>query len=155
MSFGDVVLILSILIALWFVPPYLWRVYHMPPIGAWIVSGFWFIVSCLSSSSDSHASSDTSSARLVPPQQHQSASELVPDFEMVASYLKRHNLTDEQAIDLLTLAKRETGDLLSANKIRDIVGGNEAQVKARVASHRPKPIQPRPPARIVRPENGW
>lgn len=62
---------------------------------------------------------------------------------------------DEALIDLLSTIKVDGEYRFSANKIRDIVGGADAAVKARVASHRPKPAQPRPPARIVRPENGW
>src|SRR4051812_40053593 len=54
-------------------------------------------------------------------QQHQVALELVPNFEMVKGYLTDHTLTDEEAIELLALARRSSGDdLLSANKIRDI-----------------------------------
>lgn len=36
-TFGDLVLLASILVALWYVPRYLWRVYGGPPIGAWVV----------------------------------------------------------------------------------------------------------------------
>ncbi len=148
---SDLITWACILIALYYVPRYLWRVYGGPPIGAWIVSG---LRTLFDGSHSIRAGSDTSSERAVPAQQHQSAPELVLDFEGVLDYLRRHNLTDEQVIDLLTLIRRESGDLLSANKIRDIVGGNEAQVKARVAGHRPKPIQPQA-RRLERPVNGW
>lgn len=40
MMFGDFVLLLSVLVALWYVPRYLWRVYGGPDIRAWIVNTF-------------------------------------------------------------------------------------------------------------------
>ena len=92
----------------------------------------------------------------VPQQQHQAASELVPNFEAVKSYLAEHTLTDDEAIELLALARRSSGDdLISANKIRDIVGGNEAKVKAHVAAHRKPRPKPRAPTHIERPAKGW
>jgi hypothetical protein len=101
-------------------------------------------------------SASTSSAPVVLAQQHQAASALVPDFEAVLDFLAKHNLTDEQAIDLFATAHRAPDDyFISANKLRDAIGGNEAAVKARVASHRPKPPAPRPAARLERPANGW
>lgn len=99
--------------------------------------------------------SGTGSARAVLPQQHQAEPALVPCFETAIDYLKRHNLTDEQAIDLLTLMRRDAGDLLSANKIRDIVGGNESAVKARVAAWRNAPKPQRTQGRVPRPHGGW
>lgn len=99
--------------------------------------------------------SSTSSAQAVLPQQHQVEPALVLGFEGLIDYLKGHNLTDEQVIDLLALMRRDAGDLLSANKIRDIVGGNEAAVKARVAAWRPKPEPPRSQGRVARPDGGW
>lgn len=101
------------------------------------------------------AGSGTGSDGPVPRQQHQAAPELVLDFQAVLDYLKRHNLTDEQVIDVYAVTHREQDYPLSANKIRDVVGGNEKDVKARVAGHRPKPVQPRPQARLLRPEGGW
>lgn len=148
---SDLIFWFCIIIAVIYVPRYLWKVYG----GSERVSHYLDRLSEYRGSRLDDAGSDTGSAWVVPAQQHQAASELVPDFEDVLDYLRRHNLTDEQAIDLLTLAKRETGDLLSANKIRDIVGGNEADVKRRVASHRPKPATPKPSARLERPANGW
>lgn len=100
------------------------------------------------------ASTDAGTA--VPAQQHQAALELVPDFEMVKAYLTDHTLTDEQAIGLLALARRSSGDdLLSANKIRDIVGGNEGKVKAHVAAHRKPRPKPKAVQRLERPIKGW
>lgn len=101
------------------------------------------------------AGSGTGSAEPVPPQQHQAAPSPVPDFDAVLAYLTRHKLNDEQAIDLLTVAQRESGYLLSANKIREVVGGNEATVKARVARGRPRPPEPRASASLKRPQEGW
>ena len=107
------------------------------------------------SADDDYAGADTGSAKVVPGQQHQAASELVLDFEMVLDYLRRHNLTDEQLIDVYAIPHRADGDHpLSANRIREAVGGNEAAVKARVASHRPKP-KPMASRRLERPANGW
>lgn len=105
---------------------------------------------------DDLSGAGTSSSVVVPAQQHQAASELVPDFLMVKDYLTDHTLTDEEAIELLALARRSNGDdLISANKIRDIVGGNESKVKAHVAAHRKPRPKPRQVARIERPVNGW
>ena len=137
--------LLSLLVAAIFVPPYLFRVYR--PYFAELMSNW-------RGADDDDPGADTSSDEPVLPQQHQVAPALVLDFAGVLDYLKRHNLTDEQAVDLLALARRESGDLLSANKIRDIVGGNEALVKARVASHRPKQHAP-PARRLERPAGGW
>jgi hypothetical protein len=100
--------------------------------------------------------SSTGSAPVVLPRQHQVASAPVLDFEAVLTFLTEHNLTDEQAIDLFATAHRAPDDyFISANKLRDAIGGNEAAVKARVASRRPKPPTPRPAARLDRPANGW
>jgi hypothetical protein len=97
----------------------------------------------------------TGSVQTVPPQQRQLEPALVPSFEAVIEYLKQHNLTDEQAIDMLALMRRDAGDLLSANKIRDVVGGNEAAVKARVAAWRSTPQPQRTQGRVPRPHGGW
>lgn len=101
------------------------------------------------------AGASTGASEAVLGQQHHLAPAPVLDFAAVLDYLKRHNLSDDEAIDLLTLVHRESGDLFSANKICDIVGGNDGRIKARVASHRPKPPAPKSPARIERPAKGW
>lgn len=50
-TFGDLALVASIIIALIFVPPYLWKQYGGPPVGAWLARGlvnsYQFIMSCL------------------------------------------------------------------------------------------------------------
>lgn len=117
------------------------------PVNSYVANG--------TSSSSASTGSGTGSARAVPPQQHQSEPLRAVNFETVSVFLKEHNLTDEEAIDLLTLAHRESGDLLSANKIRDIVGGNEAAVKARVATWRTPPKPQRTQGRVPRPHGGW
>lgn len=92
----------------------------------------------------------------MPPQQHQAKPELVLDPPTIKAYLKRHNMSDEDLVDILALLRRSNGEnLISANKIRDITGGNEATVKARVAALRPKPPAPKPTPSIRRPQNGW
>jgi hypothetical protein len=99
---------------------------------------------------------DTDADWAVLPRQHQAASELVPDFSTIKAYLIDHTLTDDEAIELLALARRSSGDdLLSANKIRDIVGGNEGKVKARVAAHRKPRPRPKGAPRLERPAKGW
>lgn len=101
--------------------------------------------------------SRTGSADPVPPQQNQVEPEAVRSFEDVLSFLTEHKLSDEEAADLLAVAARAGGYLLSANKIRDAVGGSDAAVKARVAARRPKsesdPL--RSSGRLERPEHGW
>jgi len=92
----------------------------------------------------------------VPPRQHQAASELVPDFDAVLRFLEEHNLTDEQLIAVYAIPHRTPDDYpLSANRIRDAVGGNEAAVKAQVAARRPKPRAPKLRAHLDRPVSGW
>lgn len=107
-------------------------------------------------SNGGYADASTGADDLVPRQQHQSALELVPSFEALKTYLTNHTLTDDEAIEMLALARRSSGDdLLSANKIRDIVGGNEGKVKAHVAAFRkPRPKAPHA-TRIDRPVSGW
>jgi hypothetical protein len=61
----------------------------------------------------------------------------------------------ETVIDILSVLKKDGEYLLSANKIRDLVGGADAVVKSRVASHRPKPPAPKVEAHLDRPANGW
>lgn len=102
-----------------------------------------------------HAGAGASSGDAVPVQQHQEEPELVPNFARALTYISQHNFTSDEAADILANMKIDGEYLLSANKIRDIVGGNEAAVKARVASHRPKPAQPRVQGRMERPANGW
>lgn len=77
-------------------------------------------------------------------------------FEILRDYLGSHNLTDEQAITILALMRKQNGDTyLSANKIRDTVGGADADVKARVAELRPRPATPPPAKSLTRPAGGW
>lgn len=102
--------------------------------------------------------SGTGSDEVVLGQQHQVVPEEPLVFESVLNYLERQKFTDEQVIDLFTVIQREKGYVLSANKIREAVGGNEAAVKARVAKRRPKAEQPQPPRTMGqsgRPQRGW
>lgn len=100
--------------------------------------------------------SSTGSADPVSGQQNQQAPELVLDFDTIIDYLARHKLdTPERVVDVLAVLQFGEGHVLSANKIRDIAGGNEAAVKARVASRRPKADAPKPAKRLERPVEGW
>src|SRR6476659_10178863 len=56
-------------------------------------------------------------------------------------------------IDILSVLKKDGEYLFSANKIRDLVGGADAVVKSRVASHRPKPPAKKIEAHLDRPVN--
>lgn len=94
----------------------------------------------------------TGSPALVLPQQNQAHQ---TTFDDVMAFLARHNLSDEDAIKILAILKRDNDHLISANKIRDLVGGADAVVKARVAALRPKPPTPKPTPSIRRPQNGW
>jgi hypothetical protein len=115
-----------------------------------------FVVVRLPGSEGDHGGADTGATLSVLPPQHQTKPELVPDLAAIKTYLKQHSVSDQDAIDILALLRRPTGDnLISANKIRDIVGGNEAAVKAQVAALRPKPPQPRTQGHADRPANGW
>lgn len=146
--------------------PWLVREY-LVLLGVQEVTAFWAImlpgsVKLVMSNEDGNQSdadgSGTGSDDVVLPQQHQAVPEEPDVFESVLSYLERHKFTDEQVIDLFTVIQRERGHVLSANKIREVVGGNEATVKARVARRRPKPEQPQPPRVMgssARPEGGW
>lgn len=76
-------------------------------------------------------------------------------LDQVAEFLRQHNLTDEQLIMIYALPHRAPDDYpMSANKIRDAVGGSRDEVLAAIAAHRPKP-KVRPPRRLERPANGW
>jgi hypothetical protein len=100
--------------------------------------------------------SSTGSDDPVPPQQNQAAPESVLNFDTIIDYLSRHKLdTPERVVDMLAVLQFGEGHVLSANKIRDIAGGNEAAVKARVASRRPKAEAPKPAQRLERPAEGW
>lgn len=72
-------------------------------------------------------------------------------FDDVCDFLLDHNLTDEEGVDLLALAKRKSGYFLSANNIRDRVGGSDAEVKARVRKWRGEPIPAKAPAKAEPP----
>lgn len=100
--------------------------------------------------------SQTSPMPAGPPQQDQAGLDRSAiSFDMIADYLARHNLTDEQLIILYARAHRAPDDYpLSANKIRDAVGGGRDDVLAAIAAQRPKPKQ-QPPRRLERPVNGW
>jgi hypothetical protein len=87
--------------------------------------------------------------------QFQQFREPVLKIEDVIDFLSKHKLTDEEAIDILAVLHRESGHLLSANKVRDTVGGADAVVKSRVANLRPKPPARRPAGTLRRPQNGW
>jgi hypothetical protein len=133
-------------------------IYASGSFNLWAIARRYVVVKIMS---DDGAEGDldgasTDAGTVVPAQQHQSALELVPNFEVVKAYLTDHTLTDEQAIELLALARRSSGDdLLSANKIRDIVGGNEGKVKAHVAAHRKPRPKPKAAQRLERPIRGW
>lgn len=98
----------------------------------------------------------TGPVMLVRGQQDQAGPELVRDIEAVIEFLSRHNLTDDELIAVYAVSHREGDDYpLSANKIREAVGGTREEVLAAVASHRPKPAPAKPSARLERPANGW
>lgn len=105
-------------------------------------------------SDESEGGSGTSSAEPVLPQQNQLEPELVRDFEAVKTFLSSHNLSDDEAVILLAVLRRNGDYLISANKIRDVVGGSDAQIKAQVAAIRPRPRTP-PVQRLERPAGGW
>lgn len=101
------------------------------------------------------AGPQTGSPVVVRGQQDQEGLEMVRDFDAVLDYLARHNLTDDQLIAVYAVSHREGDDYpLSANKIRDAVGGTRDEVLAAVAEYRPK-TAPKPSRRLERPANGW
>ena len=171
MPFGDLIIYICLAIALWYVPRYILRVYA-PGLYARIK---WSIENAVrelqardyaryqkkqarrqSDAVGNWAGAGTGSVSVVLGQQHQAASELVPNFEVIKLYLTDHALTDDEAVILLALIRRTDGnDLLSANKIRDIVGGNEGKVKAKVAAHRRPRPRPKVADSLKRPANGW
>lgn len=98
----------------------------------------------------------TSPVLVVRPDTDQVKPEPVRNFQDVVDFLKKHNLTDEQLIAVYAVIHRAADDYpLSANKIRDVVGGTRDEVLALVSSYRPKPPAPKPSGKLVRPENGW
>lgn len=172
MSIGDLITYICIAIAVWYVPRYFLRVYA-PGLYARIKLSIENAVRNLqerdyqrylerqakrqNGAEYSSPGAGTGSAIVVPQQQHQAASELVSSFETVKDYLTDHTLTDDEMVVLLALIRRADGnDLLSANKIREVVGGNEGRVKAQVAAHRkPRPRPRTHGAPLKRPANGW
>lgn len=105
-------------------------------------------------SEDADIGSRTGFDDLVLRQQNQAEPELVCDFATAKTYLSGHNLSDDEAVELLAILRRDNDYLISANKIRDIIGGSDAVIKAQVARHRPRPPAKRP-QRLERPANGW
>jgi hypothetical protein len=105
------------------------------------------------------ASFDSGSQRFAPPvfaQQNQENQNQNATIDDIIDLTYTSPLTDQQAITILALMRRENGDyFLSANKIRDIVGGADATVKAEVAALRPKEPTPPPLRSITRPPGGW
>lgn len=100
--------------------------------------------------------SQTSPSVLVRSQQDQVPEDWTASFEDVQKWVAEHNMTDEQAVILFATAHRQPDDFfLSANKIRDGVGGSRDAVLAQVAQCRPKPKPPRPSPRLERPKEGW
>mgnify|MGYP001607408571 CR=1 FL=1 len=92
----------------------------------------------------------------VPAQQNQEYANQNATVDDIISLTYTSPVTDQQALTILALMRRENGEyFVSANKIRDIVGGADATVKAEVAALRPhKPTKP--PARsVTRPPGGW
>lgn len=156
MTFQQVGIILLLILIVLFGPALLPLARRALPFVRAFFAGDVIRLSVLPGAEDDQGGASTDAAPAVPPQQHQAKPELVPDLASVKIYLKQHNASDPDLVDILALLRRSNGDnLISANKIRDIVGGNEAEVKARVAALRPKPPQPKAQGRIERPANGW
>lgn len=60
--------------------------------------------------------------------------------ELIVSYLLTHPIDHKQATYIMTALKQSSGDWwVSANKIRDAVGGNDTTIKAWVRDLRPPP----------------
>lgn len=111
---------------------------------------------CADGSPAEIAGSRSGSDDLVLAQQSQENQEPVRGFDDVIAVLSEHKLTSEQAADVLAVMRRENGEyFISANKIRDIVGGADKVIKARVAIFRPQQSRPKPAAHLDRPANGW
>jgi hypothetical protein len=92
----------------------------------------------------------------VPQPQYQNEPNQSVNFDAVLAWVLDNNLTDEQGIALIAAAHRLPGDyFLSANKIRDGVGGSRDEVLAQVAALRPRPPAKKIEAHLDRPANGW
>ena len=79
----------------------------------------------------------TTTAPVPTPQQHHSEPLSEGLIATAADLIARHNLSAQQAAELLAVLRKPDGEpLLSANKIREIVGGNEATVKSWVRNKR-------------------
>lgn len=155
-TIGDLILLLSIGVALWYVPRYLWRVYG----GADIVNRFmrWYGAFRPSRSGPEQADDNPQTNPQAPirSQQDQVRTDRTVSFEDVRMWIAEHNMTDEQAVILFATAHRQPDDFfLSANKIRDGIGGARDEVLAKVAQCRPRPKAPKPSNRLERPKEGW
>jgi hypothetical protein len=156
MTFQQVGIILLLILVVLFSPALLLLARRALPFVRAFMAGDVIRLSVWPGSEGDRDGADTGATLAVPQPQHQAKPELVPDLTAIKTYLKQHNVSDQDAIDILALLRRPTGDnLISANKIRDIVGGNEAAVKAQVAALRPKPPAPRTQGHADRPANGW
>ncbi len=179
MSFGDIVTYACLLVAIWYVPRYLLRVYA-PGLYARIQNSLRDAIAAAQardyaryeakqqrramSSYDGGSHADRSGfeggsewfAEPVPGQQNQENQNQNATIEDIINLTYTSAITDQQALTILALMRRENGDyFLSANKIRDIVGGADAAVKAEVAALRPSKPTPPPARSIARPPGGW
>lgn len=144
---GDLITWICIAIALWYVPRYLWRVYRGKNMSTPSPVRY-----------DYRPASAPEPAAPKPPAQNQfvtsanwHASHTEPRIDLAAI----EEADRDTVIDILAVLKKDGDYLLSANKIRDLMGGADAVVKSRVATHRPKPPAKKIEAHLDRPANGW
>jgi hypothetical protein len=125
-----------------------WLLFGCPPryITCWSLPGL-----VLSDEETGTNTPRSGSAPPVLPQQNQENDTEPGLIETATLLVSRHNLDARHACELLAVLRNESGDyLLSANKIRDIVGGADATVKAWVRAMRPE-TTPTPAQQADRP----
>lgn len=127
----------------------LWWAAHIPIVarGLWLRLGRpradimrWLLPGLVLSDEEYQFSlAKTSSAIVVPGLQNQENDTEPESIGTAILYLSRHNLDTRVACELLAVLRNEDGGyLLSANKIRDAIGGNAATIKGYVAAMRPE-----------------
>lgn len=122
-----------------------------PRILAWWDSFVWRAGSPVGT----NASPGTEPVMSVREQQNQVGADQSVDFENVLTWVSEHNVTDDQALEILAKLQRGPDDyIVSANKIRDSLGGSRDEVLSRIAARRPRVVAKVSP-RLERPPNGW
>jgi hypothetical protein len=134
-TLGDLILLLSIGVALWYVPRYLWRVYGGPPIGTW-VSALLFTrrdgeAQNIMASSPDQAEKVSSIDPVYIPVDRTGMAGGMEDDDQAMPRIGRA-LEDMEIVSLLAAQKRAGKYRFSANEIFTLVKGDRNNVLRQV-----------------------